>query len=141
MNTTGVPAAETQAAPRRRLDRPVLVANLVSGALWLLLVAALGAWVLALIGAVYVAAASVFLAAVYGRESLTVRQEAQAWATPWLAAVALWTWVAASLEGGDSSWALNLWFGVVVASGCYLAWQLLALAARQLMEWTARMRR
>ncbi|WP_156388532.1 hypothetical protein [Nocardioides sp. Root151] len=140
MNTTGVPAAEAQAAPRR-LDRPVLVANLVSGAMWLLLLASLGSWVLALMGAVYVAAASVFLAAVYGRESLTVRQEALAWATPWLVAVALWTWVGSRIEGGDSSWALNLWFGVVIATGCYLAWQLLALAGRQLMEWKARMRR
>jgi hypothetical protein len=120
-----------------RLDRPVLVGNLVAGALWLLLVAASGAWALSLAGAAYVAAASVFLAAVYGHDSLTARREGMAWVTPWLVAVALWTWVGAGIEGGTSSWLLTLWFGLLIGTGCYLAWQLLALAVRQLMAWRA----
>jgi hypothetical protein len=137
VNTTGVPASATRPA-LTRLDRPVLVGNLVSGALWLLLLASLGGWVLSLVGAAYVAVGSVFLAAVYGRDSLTVRQEALAWVTPWLVAVALWTWVGAGIEGGTSIGLLTLWFGLVFGTGSYLAWQLLALAVRQLMAWKAR---
>ena len=136
VNTTDVPASETQPA-LAGLDRPVLVGSLVSGALWLALLAFLAGWLLVLVGAAYVVAASVFLAAVYGRDSLTRRQEALAWITPWLMAVALWTWVGAGVEGGTSSGLLTLWFGLLIGTGCYVAWQLLAVAARQLM---ARMR-
>lgn len=78
-----------EAAPHARLDCPVLVGNLVSGALWLLLLALLGAWPLSLIGAAYVAAAGAFLARVYAREHLSRKQEALAWALPWLGAVLL----------------------------------------------------
>ncbi|MBC9733855.1 hypothetical protein [Nocardioides marmotae] len=123
----------TQRAPGR-LDGPVLVGNLVAGACWLVVLSFLS-WPLALLGAVYVAGASVFLAAVYARPALTRRQEATAWVVPWLAAVALWTWVAAGIEGGTSAWLLNAWFGLVIATPCYLAWQLLALAVRQLLAW------
>ena len=125
-----------EAAPRTRFDRPVLVGNLVSGALWLLLLAVLGSWPLALIGAAYVAVASVFLARVYGGERLSRKQEALAWATPWLGAVVLWTLVIASIEDGvaSSGW-LNLWPGLVLGTLCYLAWQLSALAVRQFLTW------
>lgn len=137
VNTTTVPATETQPAPTR-LDRPVLVGNLVSGALWLVLSAFLVGWLPVLVGAAYVAVTSVFLAAVYGRHSLTKREEALAWITPWLVAVALWTLIGAGLEGGTSSGLLTLWFGLIIATGCYLAWQLSALAVRQLLAWSAR---
>jgi hypothetical protein len=130
-------AGTTQQEPSPRLDGPVLVSNLVSGAL-LLVVLAFLAWPLAVVGAAYVAAASVFLAAVYTRKALTRRQEATAWAAPWLAAVALWTWVGAGIEGGASSSFLTLWFGLVFATPSYLGWQALALAARQLLAWRAR---
>ena len=136
-NTTEAPASEARSA-RARFARPVLVGNLVAGAVWLLLLAAFGAWVLSLIGAVYVAVSSVFLAAVYGCDSLTVRQEVLAWVTPWLLAVTLWIWVGAGVEGATSSWLLTLWFGLLIGTGCYLAWQLLALAVRQLMARKAR---
>src|SRR5690606_24265726 len=104
-----------------------------------LVVLAVMSWPLAVLGAAYVAAASVFLAAVYARRALTRRQEAAAWVAPWLAAVALWTWVLAGVEGGTSSWLLAVWFGLVVATPCYLAWQALALAVRQLMAWRGKL--
>jgi len=82
----------------------VLLGNLASGALWLLLLVAVGAWVLPLVGAAYVAVAGVFLAALYGRGSLTVQQEVLGWVTPWLVAVTLWIWVGAGIDG----WVLKL---------------------------------
>ncbi|WP_435744699.1 hypothetical protein [Nocardioides sp. SYSU DS0663] len=121
------------------LDRPVLLGNLVSGAVWLAVPVALGAPVLALVGSAYVVAASVFLAAAYGRETLTRKQEALVWAAPWLAAVAVWTVVLATPVDGTSraDWTVALWAGLVIATGCYLGWQLLALAVRQVMTWRA----
>ena len=73
-------------------------------------------------GAAYVATGSVFLAAVYARDALTRRQEALAWTAPWLAAVALWVWIGAGIEGGGtgSDWALVL-LGVGIGTACYLA--------------------
>jgi hypothetical protein len=100
-----------------RLARRVLVANIVSGTLWLVPLA-FSSWPLSLIGAVYVAVASVFLAAVYARGALTRRKEAMAWAAPWLAAVLLWAWVGAGVDGGEpgSAWLPLLWFGPVIAT-------------------------
>jgi hypothetical protein len=133
VTTTGVPGTSTE-PPRTRIDRPVLVGNLVSGALWLLPLA-FASWPLSLMGAAYVATGSVFLAAVYARDALTRRQEALAWTAPWLAAVALWVWIGASIEGGNtgSDWPLVLLLGVGIGTPCYLAWQLSALAVRQLL--------
>jgi hypothetical protein len=121
------------------LDRRILVGNLASGALWLLLLAApwgdIEGWGLFLLGAAYVAAGSLFLAAAYGRDALTPRHEALAWALPGLAAVALWAVVGAGLEGGTTGWFLPLWFGLLIGTPCYLAWQVVALAVRQLLAW------
>lgn len=119
-----------------RLDGPVLVSNLVSGAFWVVVLAFLS-WPLAVVGAVYVSAASVFLAAVHARTALTRRQEAAAWVAPWLAAVALWAWVTAGIDGGTSTWLLDAWFGLVIATPCYLGWQAVALAVRQFLAWRA----
>ena len=136
VSTTDTLGTDTQPA-RARLDRPVLVANIVSGGLWLVLLAFVSP-PLTLVGAAYVAIGSVFLAAVYAREALSRRQEALAWAVPWFVAVALWTWIGAAIEGGASGLLLALWFGLVIATPCcYLAWQL-ALAVRQLLAWRAR---
>jgi hypothetical protein len=74
----------------------------------------------------------VFLAAVYARDALTWRQEVLAWATPWAVAVGLWTEIGAAF--GEPSW-LSLWFGLLIATPCYLAWQIVALAVRQLLAW------
>ncbi len=125
-----------KAAPRARLDRPVLVGNLVSGALWLLPLALLGSWPLSLVGAAYVAVAGAFLAGVYARERLSRKQEALAWGLAWLGAVALWTLVIASIDDGvaSSGW-LDLWPGLVLGTLCYLGWQLSALAVRQFLSW------
>ncbi|QIX28274.1 hypothetical protein ncot_18015 [Nocardioides sp. JQ2195] len=124
----------TQQTPGR-VDGPVLVSNLVAGACFLVVLALLS-WPLAVLGAVYVAAASVCLAAVYARPALTRRQEAAAWVVPWLVAVALWAWVGgAGTDGG--TWLLNVWFGFVIATPCYLVWQTSALAVRQLLAWRA----
>ena len=137
----GAPAARTEPT-RARIDRPVLVSNIVSGALWLLLLAVpwivqFGSWVLFGTGAVYVAAGSVFLAAVYAHEVLTMGQEALAWATPWLVAVALWTVLLAAFDPGNSvsGWLLALFAGLCIGTPCYLAWQIVALAIRQLVGW------
>ena len=127
-------------ARRVRLDRPVLVSNLVSGALWLLFPAVFGASPMSLIGAVYVVAASLFLAAVYAREALTVRQEALAWVVPWLAAVALWTILVGAIEFGTSS-SLSPFVilpGLLLGTLCYLGWQIVALAIRQFLAWRAK---
>ena len=116
-----------------RLEPHILIGNVVSGMLWLILLTVLTTWVLAVIGAVYVAATSIFLSAVYARETVSVRQEALAWSTPWLLAVALWVWVGSLVEGGASGRAANLWFGLLLGTACYLAWQLSALVVRQLL--------
>lgn len=117
---------------RARLDRAVLVGNLVSGALWLVVLAVLASWPLALIGAAYVVVASVFLTAVYHRDNLSRKQEALSWAVPWLAAVALVAALLALVEGGGAAgWGLALYGGFVFATPCYLVWQLSALAVRQ----------
>lgn len=135
--TTGEPEAESTAR-QPRLDRPVLAGNLVSGVLWLLVLALLGSWPLSLIGAAYVVAGSVFLAAVYAQDALTMRQEALAWAAPWLVAVAMW-WVIFVQVGGEplGPYVLlaALWPALIIATPCFLAWQLVALAVRQLMAW------
>jgi hypothetical protein len=132
---TDDPAPDIESA-RFRLDRPVLVANLVSGALWLALLAFPSVF-LFLIGAIYVAAGSVFLAAVYGRPVLTKKQEASAWVAPWLVAVALWASILIGISFGNnqSSYLLSLGFGVLIATPCYLAWQIAALAARHFIAW------
>jgi len=128
--------SRTQQTPDS-LDGPVFVSNVVAGALFLVLLAFL-AWPLAVVGGCYVAAASLFLAWVYARPALTRRQEAAAWVAPWLAAVALWAWVLGGIDGGTSTWFLTALFGLVVATPCYLAWQALALAVRQLLAWRER---
>lgn len=89
VNATGDPTADIEPA-RARLDRPVHASNLASGALWLLV--ALLPWngsdydfeslPLFLIPASYIVAGSLFLGAVYGRATLTKRQEAMAWTAP-----------------------------------------------------------
>lgn len=124
--TDGKPVA----APR--VNHPILLSNLASGASWLVLLAALGSWALALIGAAYVVLASISLAAVYGREFLSSRQEVSAWLATWLIAVVLWIWVGTGVDG-DATWLLSAWFGLVFGTGCYLAWQLLALVVRRVI--------
>ncbi|MGB0098652.1 MAG: hypothetical protein WBP61_00090 [Nocardioides sp.] len=122
---------------RARFDHPVLVSNLASGALWLLVPAALGAWPLSLIGGGYVLAGSLFLAAVYAGGSLSTKQEALTWVAPWLVAIALWALILTGLGSGGSAPELLIALGVgtVVATPCYVAWQAVALAIRQFMSW------
>ena len=122
---------------RTFLDKRVLVSNIVSGALWLM-IPAITSPLLWLIGAAYVAVASMFLAAVYSRDKLSRRQEALAWTTPWLCAVAVWAWL---IQFGESysTWSLEpLWVAMTIATPLYVAWQLSALAVRQVLAWKAR---
>lgn len=135
VTTTGEPAAGTEPAPVR-LDRPVLIGNLVSGALWLSPLAYLSPTLL-VIGAAYVVAGALFLAAVYARRVLTRKQEALAWVTPWFVAVALWAavLVGISFQNAVSHYLAVLCFGVLIATPCYLAWQIVALAVRQFIAW------
>lgn len=126
------PSPTSTVTSRPRLDRPVLVGNLISGGALLFVAAFVGSWPLALIGAVYVVVASMFLAAAYSRDTLTRKQEALAWVLPWLVAVALWVGLLAVIDdGGTAGWGLSLWGAVVIATPCYLVWQLSALAVRQ----------
>ncbi len=96
------------------------------------LTALYGSWLLTLLGAVYVAAASVFLAAVYARRPLSWTQEGLAWIARWVAAVALWAVLLTPNGYDDMSvpWLWGLWFGLVVATPSYVLWQLTALAVR-----------
>jgi hypothetical protein len=119
---------ETPAAPPR-VNRLILISHLVAGMVCQLLLVALGLWPLAVIGAGYVAVGSVVLAAVYAREMLTPRQEIGSWAGIWLLAVALWAWILFT-----PGILLGLLFGALaVGTVCFLVWQLLALAVRQLL--------
>jgi hypothetical protein len=119
----------------------VLVGNLVSGAVWLWPLAVpwtgIASWPMFVLGAVYVVAAGVFLAAVYARPVLTRRQEVLAWIAPWLAAVALWAVLIGSseFENTVSHYLLALGVGLIIASPLYLVWQIVALAVRQLIAW------
>ena len=124
-------------ARRLRLDRSVLVSNLASGVSWLMIPAAFGAWPLSVIGAVYIVAASLFLAMVYARESLTASQEALAWAAPWLGAVVAWATVigAIEFENTASHYFAGLAIGLLLGTLSYLGWQVLALAIRQVLAW------
>lgn len=129
-------------AVRRRLDRTVLIGNLISGAVLLAPTPVLlsGAWVLMLIGAAYVAAASYFLAYVYARPELTWTQEGLAWVLSWVAAVAVWTVLFAQVDlgsDGTAAWPISAWAGLGVATPCYLVWQAASLAARELLKWNA----
>jgi hypothetical protein len=144
VTTTGEPATGTEPA-RARLDRPILVSNIFSGALFLLPLAfpwigMFGSWAWFLTGSAYVIAASVFLAAVYARDALTMRQEALAWIAPWLVAVVLWALMVARIdfENSVSGWLLTLLVGLYIGTPCYLGWQTVALAIRQLMAWRSR---
>jgi hypothetical protein len=134
VTTTDAPA--TGAGPARaRLDRLVLTSNVVAGIWWLLVLAP--PWRdLFLVAAAYVVAGSVFLAAVSAREG-TRRQEALAWVTPWLAAVALLTLlgVSTSTEQSVSDWLLSVLSGLSIATPGYLVWQVSALAVRRTMVW------
>jgi hypothetical protein len=102
----------------------VLVSNLVAGASCLLVLVAIDAWPLAIIGAVYVLIASGYLGFF-----------ARAWLVPWLGAVALWVWLLASVmfESTVSHYAVSLVAGLAVGSRCLVAWQALAAGAKQVL--------
>lgn len=54
-------------------------------------------------------------------------------------AVALWSWIGNHIGGGTGGaqdQLLNWWFGLIIRTGCYVAWQLSALAVRKLVTLT-----
>ncbi|MEQ6900990.1 hypothetical protein [Nocardioides sp. YIM 152588] len=120
--------------PRRgaRLDRPVLVSNLVSGALWLVIAAGFGAWPLSVLGAVYVLPTSVLIAAAHARGSRSPVRRVVVWALPWLAATALWGLLISATEPvpSPSTYAVGFVAGAAVATTCLVAWQTVAFAFR-----------
>jgi hypothetical protein len=139
VRTAEDPAAQTEPAPAR-LDRAVLVGNLVSGAVWLWPLAvpwALNSLPLFVLGTVYVLVCSVFLAAVYARPVLSRNQEVLAWVTPWLVAVALWAVLLVGTDFENTVWHYLTAISVAmfIATPCYLVWQISALAVRQLLAW------
>jgi len=113
-----------------RLDRPILVSSVVTGALWLLVpVVLLGAWVLALFGLGYVVVASLFLAAAYSRPMASLRREAVVWLVPWVLAVAVWFAVLSPIDGPGL---VTLGLAALVATPAYVVWQLSAGILREL---------
>jgi len=139
VRTTDDPATQTEPA-RARLDRPVLLGNLVSGAVWLWPLAvpwALNSLPLFVFGAVYVLVCSVFLAAVYARPVLSRNQELLAWVAPWLVAVALWAvlLVGTEFENTVGHYLMAISVAMFIVTPCYLVWQIVALAVRQLLAW------
>jgi hypothetical protein len=135
VNIPGDPATEPD---RAKLNRSILLSNLIAGPVWLLpLFVLLAHWSMLLVVTMYVVAGSVFLAAVYAHEVVTRRQEALAWIGSWLVSVALWFFMGIGLSGENTVWGylLCLFDALLVATPCYLAWQMVALAVRQLMLW------
>lgn len=100
---------------------------------------ALGIWPLAVIGAGYVAVGSVVLAVAYARETLTPWQEIGSWLGTWLLAVALWAWI--GYEPGFGTLLGALGFGFAIGTACFLVWQVVALAVRQVLVATSSSRR
>ncbi|WP_395695523.1 hypothetical protein [Nocardioides sp.] len=150
-HNAGMPAPSAEPSGRRvdpgtgRLDRRILISNLASGAAWLLLLTppwsdGFGGLGLFLLGAAYVGAVSVFFAFMYARANLTRRQELATWVGPWLLACLLWSDLLSGLSPDPGqSWAAAAWmavfFGFLVGTPCYLAWQVLALVVRQVWAW------
>ena len=112
----------------------------MSGALWLLLLAVpwsdrFESWVLFGIGA------GVRRRRQRVPSPRSTRARSSPWderrwrATPWLVAVALWTLLLAAIDFEDSvsGWLLTLFAGLCIGTPCYLAWQIVALAVRQLV--------
>lgn len=128
----GVSLRDALPAGLWRPDR-LFVSQVVAGVVLLGVLSVLS-WPLALIGLVYVMLASLFFSFAYRHAPLARDREALVWLSPWLVAVALWLWVFRNVEDGDSSRPLSVFGAVLVATVCYLGWQLLALAVRQLLR-------
>lgn len=129
------PTTEKTPTAPPRLDRPILVSNLISGALCQLLLVALGVWPLAVVGAGYVAVGSVVLAALYARPALTARQEIGSWVGAWLLAAALWAGIfheSGFGPGTAGAWVGWISYSLAIGAICFLVWQAGALAVRQL---------
>lgn len=121
-----------------RLDPLMLVSLLVSGAVWLVLLATpladgVGGWGLCLIGAAYVVVAALPMAALYARAVVTWRQEVGCLGLLWLAAVAIWTLIGAAQAPSSlvlSDVVIDVFVGLWIGTPCFIAWQVLALAVR-----------
>lgn len=85
--------------------------------------------------AVFVVLVGIFLAAVYAQRVLSWRQEASAWATAWLLAVVAWAWLLSAVDGSPGVQVLALLHGAWLGAVTVGAWQLTALAVRQLLGW------
>jgi hypothetical protein len=114
----GVTLARAQSSPRSP-DLGLLCGNLLAGACWLAALVALNAWPLAVIGAAYVLAGSVYLA-----------YFPRPWLVPWLAAAGLWVWLIGSIafENTATHYAASLVAGACIGGLCFAAWQALAAA-------------
>jgi hypothetical protein len=117
-------------------DRPVLVSNLLSGAVWLAVPTLTGAWLVTVVGTAYVVPASFLLARarVAGRGARRL-----AWAVVWLAAVLLWGGLITSLEFSNSAgdYVAGATGGLLFGTMSVLAWQVVALGIRRFQAWQA----
>ena len=127
-------------APRDRFDRPVLVSNLLSGAVWLIVPTLTGAWAVTVVGLAYVVPASLFLARAHARGVAGRRRRVLVWSVVWLAAVLLWGTLIASLEFSNSpgDYVAGVTGGLLFGTMSVIAWQLVALAIRRFQAWQSR---
>ena len=119
-------------------DRPVLVSNLLSGAVWLAVPTLTGAWAVTLVGILYVVPASLFLARARARV-VAGRGRTLVWAVVWLAAVLLWGGLIASLEFSNSAgdYVAGATGGLLFGTMSVIAWQVVALGIRRFQAWQA----
>jgi hypothetical protein len=107
-----------------------------------------------LVIATYVVAGGLWMSALYARESVTLKQEVLALVALWLIAVAMWTaaWYRLGITAEsdpDTAYLVNgaslpedVGLGLWLATPCFAAWQLPALAIRAAWRrWAAPARR
>ena len=130
----------SDAAPRDRFDRPVLVSNLLSGAVWLAVPTLTGAWAVTLVGLAYVVPASLFLARAHARGIGSRRRQAGVWFVVWLVAALVWGVLIASLEFTNSTgdYVAGVTGGLLFGTMSVIAWQVVAVLIRRFQEWQAR---
>jgi hypothetical protein len=137
MTTATDPAAAD--GPGGRFDRPVLVSNLLSGAVWLAVPTLTGAWAVTVVGLAYVVPAAFFLSWAHAGGIGSGRRRTTVWLVVWLAAVLLWGVLTASLEftGSSGDYVAGVTGGLLFGTVSVLAWQVVALAVRRFQAWQA----
>src|SRR5690349_4152553 len=126
--------------PSDRFDRPVLVSNLLSAAVWLAVPTLTGAWAVTVVGLAYAVPASFFLARAHARGLGSRRHQALTWFVVWFAAALLWGTLIASLEFTNSSgdYVAGITGGLLFGTMSVIAWQVVAGLVRRFQAWQGR---